>query len=130
MTTTVLSAPGATRLLISLRFAVRLLRREWRSGELGMLGVAIIVAVSSIPPSGSLTDRVARGMERGAGKLLAADLIIHSPQPIAERYARAAREQRLATTRLMMFRSVLLVDGNFNSVKSKRSKAVIRCAAC
>ena len=98
---------------MTLRLAMRMLRREWHSGELGVLGIAIIVAVSSITTVGFFTDRVARGMERGASELLAADLAIHSSRPFAGRYAQAAVERQLTTSRMMKFRSVLLVDGKF-----------------
>jgi len=56
------------------RLAFRLLKREWRAGELRVLLAALVVTVASITAVGLFTDRMERAMETGANELLAADL--------------------------------------------------------
>ena len=38
--------------------ALRMLAREWRSGELGILALALIVAVAALTGVGFLVDRI------------------------------------------------------------------------
>ncbi|MGH8244879.1 MAG: hypothetical protein ACREUU_00445, partial [Gammaproteobacteria bacterium] len=58
------------------------LRRDWRAGELRLIAAAIVVAVASLTTVGFLTDRVRRAIELHATELLAADLVLESPEPI------------------------------------------------
>ena len=48
-----------------------MLRRDLRAGELGLLLVALIVAVASLTSVGFFTDRVAQALKREANQLLA-----------------------------------------------------------
>ena len=53
------------------RLAYRLLKREWRAGELRVLLAALVVTVTSITAVGLFTDRMERAMVVGANELLA-----------------------------------------------------------
>jgi predicted lysophospholipase L1 biosynthesis ABC-type transport system permease subunit len=55
---------------------LRLLRRDWRSGELSLLGAALVLAVAAITAVGFFTDRIERAMERQGSELIAADLVL------------------------------------------------------
>ena len=59
-----------------LAFAWRLLRRDWRTGELRLLAVSLLVAVTAVTAVLFFTDRVQRAMELQAAELLAADLVV------------------------------------------------------
>ena len=48
--------------------------REWRSGELGVLVLAITVAVAALTGVGFLVDRISIAVDNQAGEVLAADL--------------------------------------------------------
>ena len=50
--------------MTALRFAWRSLAREFRSGELAILALALVIAVAAVGSVGLFTDRVARAMER------------------------------------------------------------------
>lgn len=65
-----------------LRFAIRGLRRELRSGEALVLLGALAVAVASMTAVGFFTSRVSAGVAREATQVLAADLRIESANPI------------------------------------------------
>ena len=95
------------------RLAFRLLKREWRAGELRVLLAALVVTVASITAVGLFTDRMERAMETGANELLAADLLVTSSVPIAAELQDEAIRRGLATARLLSFRSVAVVGDRF-----------------
>jgi putative ABC transport system permease protein len=66
----------------ALAIALRTLLREWRSGELGVLVLAITVAVAALTGVGFLVDRIGIAVDNQAGEVLAADLRLESPRPI------------------------------------------------
>ena len=95
------------------RLAYRLLKREWRAGELRVLLAALVITVASITAVGLFTDRMDRAMERGANELLAGDMLVSSSEPIDESLAVEARRRGLATARTLGFRSVVVVGERF-----------------
>ena len=95
------------------RLAFRLLKREWRAGELRVLLAALVVTVASITAVGLFTDRMERAMETGANELLAADLLVTSSVPIAAELRDEAIRRGLATARTLSFRSVAVVGDRF-----------------
>ena len=62
--------------------AMRTLIREWKSGELGVLLLAITVAVAALTGVGFLVDRIGIAVNNQAGEVLAADLRLESAQPL------------------------------------------------
>ena len=59
--------------------------REWRSGELGVLLLALAIAVTALTGVGFLVERIGAAMDLQASEVLAADLRLGSPQPLADR---------------------------------------------
>ena len=82
-----------------LRFALRMLAREWRSGELGVLLLALTVAVAALTGVGFLVSRISAAVPMQATRVLAADLRVDSPQPIADADLIRARKHGLRTAR-------------------------------
>jgi len=68
--------------LKALALAWRLLLRDWKSGELTVLGLALMIAVTSLTAVAFLTDRVGHAVELRAAESLAADLRLGSSQPL------------------------------------------------
>ena len=64
-----------------MRLAFRLLARDWRSGELHVLLLAIMVAVASLASVGFLADRVSGALERDVNRLLGGDLVLSADAP-------------------------------------------------
>lgn len=91
-----------------LALALRSLRRDWRSGELRIVSVALAIAVGALTAVGFFTDRVEQAIERQGAELLAADLALLSSEPIAAERASRAEQQGLGTARTLSFRSVVL----------------------
>ncbi len=83
----------------SLVMALRALRREWRSGELAVLWIAITVAVAALCGVGFLVDRVGHAVAAQASQVLAADLRVESDQPIAVAETTQAAALGLQTAR-------------------------------
>ena len=73
----------ADRTMPSLSFALRSLLRDLKSGELAVLVAALLVAVASLTAVGFFTSRIGLAVERQAGEVLAADLRLESPRPLA-----------------------------------------------
>ena len=89
-------------------FAIRSLLRDLRAGELSILLVAIVVAVSAMTAVGFFTDRVGRAIKSQASAVLAADLVIRSPAPIQPSFIDKARELGLETAESMSFLTMAL----------------------
>jgi putative ABC transport system permease protein len=91
----------------ALAFALRTLGREWRSGELGVLLLALTVAVAALTGVGFLVGRVATAVDLQAAEVLAADLRLGSPGPIAQKYLDEAARRQVSTARVIAILSVV-----------------------
>ncbi len=91
----------------ALRLALRALGREWRSGELGVLLLALTVAVAALTGVGFLVSRISAAVALQASAVLAADLRLGSPQPLAEEYFREAQRRSVRAARSTNLLSVV-----------------------
>ena len=103
----------------TLRMALRLLKRDWRAGELRLLAAALVIAVGSVTAVGYFTDRVERALAYQASEVLAADLVIEWSDRPADALAQAARQTGLRTARLIDFPSVVLAGDRTQLVQVK-----------
>src|SRR4030095_5044884 len=94
-----------------LALALRTLLREWKSGELGVLVLAITVAVAALTGVGFLVDRIGIAVDNQAGEGRAADLVLESAQPIDERAIEEAGRRGLQSARKTGLLSVVF-NGN------------------
>jgi putative ABC transport system permease protein len=76
-----------------IRFALRNLWRDLKSGELSVLLLALSVAVLSLTAVGFFTSRISQGVRAQAAEVLAADLRLESPNPIPARYFAEAQKR-------------------------------------
>jgi putative ABC transport system permease protein len=90
------------------RMALRALRRDWQSGELRVLAIALLIAVASVAAVGFFTDRIQQAMERKASELLGADEVVSAPNPIQALLTDEARRRGLRVAETLGFRSVVL----------------------
>ncbi len=91
----------------ALRFALRALGREWRSGELGVLLLALTVAVAALTGVGFLVSRISAAVALQASAVLGADLRLGSPQPLAAEYFTEAVRRGVQTARSTNLLSVV-----------------------
>jgi putative ABC transport system permease protein len=87
----------------ALRFALRNLWRDLKSGELSVLLLALIVAVLSLTAVGFFTSRVSQGVRAQAAEVLAADLRLESPTPVPQSYFDDAARRGLLSARVLTF---------------------------
>ena len=90
-----------------LRLALRLLGREWRSGELGVLLLALTIAVAALTGVGFLVNRIGAAVAMQANEVLAADVRLGSPQPITDRYFEEASRRGIGSARVTSLLSVV-----------------------
>src|SRR3954468_15211965 len=92
----------------ALRLAALALVRDGKSGELGVLLLALLVAVSALTAVGFFTSRVSRAVDRQASEVLAADLRVRSANPIDPSYFDLAHSRGVATAEQATFPSVVM----------------------
>lgn len=86
----------------------RMLWRDWRGGELIILAVGLIIAVTSITAVGFFTDRIERGLKQQSAELIGADLVLTSGRPDVTDYIEGARAHQFQVATTQQFRSVML----------------------
>jgi putative ABC transport system permease protein len=91
-----------------LRLAMRLLARDWRSGEQRILVAALVIAVAASTAIGFFTDRLGRGMTNQSADFLGADLALASPRPVAADWLSKARSAGLAVVETVEFASMVV----------------------
>jgi putative ABC transport system permease protein len=89
--------------MAALRFALRNLWRDLKSGELSVLLLALTVAVLSLTAVGFFTSRISQGVRAQAAEVLAADLRLESPTPIPARYFAEARARNIKSAQILTF---------------------------
>ncbi len=88
--------------------ALRLLSRDRRSGELSILILALIIAVTSSSAISLFADRLHRTMSTQAAEFLAADLVITAPELIPQHWLTKAKSLNLQQARTAEFSTVLI----------------------
>ena len=97
------------------RLALRMLAREWRSGELGVLLLALTVAVAALTGVGFLVSRISAAVALQASEVLAADIRLGSPQPLSDEYFTEAERRGLRSARSTNLLSVVF-NGDANQL--------------
>jgi putative ABC transport system permease protein len=104
-----------------IRFALRNLWRDLRSGELSVLLLALMIAVLSLTAVGFFISRVSAGVSAQAAEVLAADLRLESSVPIPPQYFSDAEARGLKTAKILSFPTAIFNGGQnqlvaFNAV--------------
>jgi putative ABC transport system permease protein len=99
----------------ALRFALRNLWRDLKSGELSVLLLALVVAVLSLTAVGFFTSRISQGVRAQAAEVLAADLRMESPNPIPTRYFTEARAGGISSAQVISFPTAIF-SGNLSQL--------------
>ena len=94
--------------MIRWRLAMRLLVRNWRSGEQRILVAALVIAVAASTAIGFFTDRLGRGMANQSADFLGADLVLESSRPVEADWLHEARTQGLQAIETLEFASVVV----------------------
>lgn len=102
------STPANAGWPAALRFSARRLRRGWRSGELLILTLALVVSVASASAVGLFSDRVRRAVTQQSGDAIGADAIISSRSALPDATLDQLRALGLRTARITELQSVIL----------------------
>ena len=86
---------------------MRLLRRDWRAGELRVLVAALILAVGSVGTVGFFADRVKDSLTTQANLLLGADIMVSGDRPLPPEFTDTAKQRGLVTTPVIRFNSMV-----------------------
>jgi len=89
-------------------YAIRRLRKGWRSGELLILTLALAVAVAAVSAVSLFTDRMRNAIASQTGETLGADLMFSSRDPIPPAIASAAESSDAARVSVVQFPSVVI----------------------
>ena len=96
-----------------LKLALKLLRRDWRSGDAGLLVLALAVAVASASAIGFLVDRVERAMQSQASELIGGDIQFIDVQPAPQALLDQAAQMGMRTNQWIQFPSVVATEEDF-----------------
>jgi len=87
----------------SLRQGLRMLRRDWRAGELRLLSAALVVAVAAVCSVGFLSERVNRALQQDAAQVMGGDLVVQADAPIPDAWVAQAHGMGLETSQTLQF---------------------------
>lgn len=93
-----------------LRLALRLLWRDWRGGELRLLLLALIMAVTSVTGIALFTDRLQQALVQESATMLAADRVLSGREPAPQEWMAEARSRGLETASFVAFTSMAFSD--------------------
>lgn len=103
----------------SVLLGLRLLRRDWRAGELAVLVFALLLAVAASTAVGMFSERLQRALVEQAAELLGADLVVASHQPLPAEWWQQADALGLRKTQVLEFPSMAVVGEQFLLVSVK-----------
>lgn len=75
--------------------AVKLLIRNWRSGELRLLSIALLIAVTVVSGISIFVERLEASLQLQTAELLGADSVVISPSVAPEQWRKAADERQI-----------------------------------
>lgn len=93
-----------------LRLARRFIWREFKSGELSLIFMALVLAVTSATAIALFSSRLDLAMQQRSNQLLGADVRIESTTPIDAYWQKSAQQLGLQTTQTIHFPTMVLVD--------------------
>lgn len=107
---------GAHSLLI---VAWRLMWRDWRGGELRLLFLALVLAVTSVTGIALFTDRLERALMLESANMLAADRVLHTREPAPAEINTEAVRRGFRTAGTLSFTSMAFSDSGNMLVAAK-----------
>ncbi|WP_331345599.1 ABC transporter permease [Cellvibrio sp. UBA7661] len=99
--------------------AIQLLKRNWRSGELRLLGLSLILAVSVLSGIAIFTGRLESTLISESNSVLGADYIVRGSQPHNNDWAMAAEQEGIRQTQSVLFSSMVFADDEMHLASVK-----------
>ena len=104
----ILAGENWVRAFAGTTYALRRLRKGWRSGELLILTLALTVAVAAVSAVSLFTERMRNAIASQTGETLGADLMFSSRDPIPQSVATAVANSGAAHVAVVQFPSVVI----------------------
>ncbi|MDX1836155.1 hypothetical protein DIZ81_03015 [Legionella taurinensis] len=98
---------------------IKALSRDWRSGELTLLFMALVIAVACISALNNFTYSVNLQLQQGAASLLGADVVVTSNAPIDPSWINEANQRNLTQTVNLTFLSMAEHDDQLQLAQIK-----------
>ncbi|MEZ5617981.1 MAG: FtsX-like permease family protein [Rhodocyclaceae bacterium] len=89
----------------------QMLKRDFRAGELRLLGLALVIAVASLSSVSFFSDRLSRALTREAHQLLGGDLLLVADHPWDKAYRAQAQRRGLRVITSVSFPSMTAANG-------------------
>lgn len=89
----------------------QMLKRDFRAGELRLLGLALVIAVASLSSVSFFSDRLSRALTREAHQLLGGDLLLVADHPWDKAYRAEAQRRGLRAVTSVSFPSMTAANG-------------------
>lgn len=86
---------------------LRMLVRDWRGGELGVLLAALVLAVTMISGISGFATALKSALRQESHSFLAADLVVRDARPLPAAWLAEAKERGMATAETLNFTSML-----------------------
>ena len=99
----------------------KFLVREWRSGELGILLLALVLAVSVVVGVSSFVGRLQSALLSESARFLAADLVVVSRSSLQDDWVERAEAQGLTTSLSVGFPSMTVADPDHMALVSVKA---------
>ena len=102
-----------------MKVALRLLWRDWQGGELRLLLIALVMAVTSVTGIALFTDRLERALLLESANMLAADRIVGGRGELPEAVLVEGQSRGLRTAQTLSFASMAFSDSGNLLVAAK-----------
>lgn len=99
----------------------RMAVRDWRAGELLLLVIALIIAVSTVTAISLFVDRLHQALLSESSHMLAADRYITSGDPLPEAFTSKAKARGIVTSDVMVFPSMVFAAADRNQLVSVKA---------
>ena len=87
--------------------AARMLARDWRGGELGVLVMALVLAVGVVSGISAFTTKLQNALVQESHRFLAADAVVSSGRPLPEEWLQQAEADGLQRALTLSFPSMV-----------------------
>jgi putative ABC transport system permease protein len=109
--------------------ATRMLARDWRGGELGVLVMALVLAVGVVSGISAFTTRLQNALEQESHRFLAADLVVSHGREMPTPWIGEASTRGIQTALTLLFPSMVYAgeeDMSLASIKAVSSSYPLR----